>query len=130
MTIAVLCAAAMALLIFLLGFLVSLRRTQTEIITGLENDPTSNLDKAVRGQANAAEYVPILAVLSIYLGLQGPAPWVEWAIIVAAVSRYLTAIGFLTCATLARPHPLKAIGALGTYGAGIALCVAAALTVM
>lgn len=130
MTTAVLSSAAMALLIFLLGFLVSLRRGQTDIITGMESDPTSSLNKAVRAHGNAAEYVPILAVLALYLGTQSPAAWVEWSIIVAAVSRYLTAIGFLTCATLARPHPLKAIGALGTYLAGIALCAAAVMTVV
>lgn len=130
MTVAVISSAAMALLIFLLGFLVSIRRGQTDVMTGMEDDPTSALNKAVRGHANAAEYVPVLVALSLYLGLQSPAAWVEWAIIVAAVSRYLTALGFLTCATLARPHPLKVVGALGTYLAGIALCVAAVLTVV
>ncbi len=127
---AVITTAAMAALIFVLGFLVSIRRTQTDIITGLENDPTSKLNKAVRAHGNAAEYVPVLAVLTIYLGLQGPVIWAEWAMIVAAVSRYLVAIGFLVCTTLARPHPLKAIGAIGTYLSGLALCVAAVLTVV
>lgn len=127
---AVITTAAMAALIFVLGFLVSIRRTQTDIITGLENDPTSKLNKAVRAHGNAAEYVPVLAVLTIYLGLQGPVMWAEWAMIVAAVSRYLVAIGFLVCTTLARPHPLKAIGAIGTYLSGLALCVGAVLTVV
>ena len=84
----------------------------------------------MRAHANAAEYVPVLAVLSLYLGAGGPAVWIEWTMIAAAVSRYLVAIGFLACTTLARPHPLKALGALGTYLAGIALCVAAVLTVV
>ncbi len=129
MTIAIYCIAAMALLIFVLGFWVSIQRGRTNVITGIEADPTSGLNKAVRAHANAAEFVPILAVLMLYLGTQDVAAWVGWAMIVAAVSRYLVVIGFLTCATLEKPHVLKAVGALGTYLAGIALVVAAVMTV-
>jgi len=129
MATAVICVAAMALLIFLLGFWVSIQRGRTNVITGIQDDPTSGLNKAVRAHGNATEYVPILAVLTIYLGTQDVAGWVGWAMIVAAVSRYLVVIGFLTCKTLEKPHVLKAIGALGTYVAGIAMCVAAYMTV-
>lgn len=126
---AVLCVVAMALLIFLLGFWVSIQRGRTNVITGIETDPTSGLNKAVRAHGNATEYVPILAILMLYLGTQDVAAWVGWAIIVAAVSRYLVVIGFLTCKTLEKPHVLKAIGALGTYVAGLAMCFAAYQTV-
>lgn len=126
---AVLCVVAMALLIFLLGFWVSIQRGRTNVITGIEADPTSGLNKAVRAHGNATEFVPILAILMLYLGTQDVAAWVGWAMIVAAVSRYLVVIGFLTCKTLEKPHVLKAIGALGTYVAGIAMCFAAYQTV-
>ena len=130
MTVAVLCIAAMALLICVLGFWVSIQRGRTSVITGIQDDPTSGLNKAVRAHGNATEYVPILAVLMLYLGLQADmADWVMWSMVVAAVSRYLVVIGFLTCKTLEKPHVLKAVGALGTYLAGIAMCVAAYLTV-
>ncbi len=129
MTTAVLCVVAMALLIFVLGFWVSIQRGRTNVITGIQDDPTSGLNKAVRAHGNATEFVPILAILMLYLGTQEIAAWVGWAMIVAAVSRYLTVIGFLTCKTLEKPHVLKALGALGTYGAGIAMCVAAYQTV-
>jgi len=128
MTIAIYCISAMALLIFALGLWVSVQRGRTNVITGIETDPTSGLNKAVRAHANAAEYVPTLGVLMLYLGTQPMAAWVGWVMIIAAASRYLTAIGFLACATLEKPHILKAIGALGTYAGGIALCVAAVLT--
>lgn len=129
MTTAVLCVVAMALLIFVLGFWVSIQRGRTNVITGIQDDPTSGLNKAVRAHGNATEFVPILAILTLYLGTQDVAAWVGWAMIVAAVSRYLTVIGFLTCKTLEKPHVLKALGALGTYVAGIAMCVAAYQTV-
>ena len=129
MTTAVLCVVAMALLIFVLGFWVSIQRGRTNVITGIQTDPTSGLNKAVRAHGNAAEFVPVLAILTLYLGTQDVAAWVGWAMIVAVVSRYLTVIGFLTCKTLEKPHVLKALGALGTYVAGIAMCVAAYQTV-
>jgi len=129
MTTAVLCVVAMALLIFVLGFWVSIQRGRTNVITGIQDDPTSGLNKAVRAHGNATEFVPILAILMLYLGTQDVAAWVGWAMIVAAVSRYLTVLGFLTCKTLEKPHVLKALGALGTYAAGIAMCVAAYQTV-
>jgi len=129
MTTAVLCVVAMALLIFVLGFWVSIQRGRTNVITGIQDDPTSGLNKAVRAHGNATEFVPVLAILTLYLGTQDVAAWVGWAMIVAAVSRYLTVIGFLTCKTLEKPHVLKALGALGTYVAGIAMCVAAYQTV-
>ena len=129
MATAVLCVVAMALLIFVLGFWVSIQRGRANVITGIQTDPTSGLNKAVRAHGNAAEFVPVLAILTLYLGTQDVAAWVGWAMIVAAVSRYLTVIGFLTCKTLERPHVLKALGALGTYVAGIAMCAAAYQTV-
>ncbi|MEP0067965.1 MAPEG family protein [Pyruvatibacter sp.] len=126
---AVLCVVAMALLIFLLGFWVSIQRGRTDVMTGVETDPTSGLNKAVRAHGNTTEYVPILAILTLYLGTQDVAAWVGWAMIVAAASRYLVVLGFLTCKTLARPHVFKVIGALGTYVAGFAMCFAAYQTV-
>ncbi len=129
MTIAVFCIAAMALLIFLLGLLVSLRRGSSKVIFGLESDPTSSLNKAARAHGNASEYVPALAVLMLYLGTQTVAPWVGWTMIAAAVARYLVVFGFLTCRSLDEINIFKAIGAMVTYAAGIALCVAAVMTV-
>ena len=68
MTIAVICVALLALLIFVLGFSVSLARARTETISGYKNESTDPLYKLVRAHGNTTEYVPILAVLMLYLG--------------------------------------------------------------
>ncbi len=49
---------------------------------------------------------------------------------IVTACRYSIAIGILMNPTLDKPQPLRFIGALGTYLGGIALVVAAALTVM
>jgi hypothetical protein len=44
--------------------------------------------------------------------------------ILVTLSRYLIAIGLIVSPTIAAPHPLRFVGALGTYLLGTALCVA------
>ena len=56
--------------------------------------------------------------------LTNPSLRVLWAIGLTTVARMLIVIGLLTSATLARPHPVRFIGALGTYVGGMALSVA------
>lgn len=130
MTVAVVSVAVMAAMLFLLGLNVSLVRGKTNVIAGVEDDPTSAVNKAVRAHGNNAEWVPILAVLSLYLGMNEPAMWVEIVIALCAASRVVAAIGFITCKSLDQINPLKAIGAMTTYVGGLALAVAAALTVL
>ena len=132
MQIPVLCTSVLALLFFLLGFLISTLRGRTGIIYYGDSldDPTSLLTKAVRALANTAEFAPILAVLFLYLGTRNPAGWVYWAIVIATVSRVLMVVGFLTAGTLRKIHPLKAVGAVGTYLSGIALCIAMVISVV
>ncbi|MBW2290166.1 MAG: hypothetical protein JRG90_20420 [Deltaproteobacteria bacterium] len=43
---------------------------------------------------------------------------------IATASRYLIAIGLILSPTLEKPHPLRFVGALGTYLAGFGLCAA------
>lgn len=130
MTIAVISVAIMAIMLFVLGFLVSLRRGGEDTITGMSDDPTNPLRKAVRAHGNNAEWVPILAILMLYLGANEPALWVEIVIGVVALGRVAAGIGFLICETLAKPHPLKVFGALTTYIGGTLMAVMAALTVI
>ena len=40
----------------------------------------------------------------------------------ATASRYLLAAGIVLSPTLEKPHPLRFLGALGTYAFGLALC--------
>ena len=132
MFIPVLCVSVMAAMLFALGLLISSLRAQSHVIFyGSTPDPTSLLTKAVRAHGNTAEFVPTLSVLILYLGTaHGLAPWVSWAIIGVTVSRVLVVLGFLTCATLDKIHPFKAVGAMGTYFGGLALCWAALQTVL
>ena len=40
----------------------------------------------------------------------------------ATTSRYLLAIGIIMSSTLEKPHPLRILGARGTYLFGLELC--------
>jgi hypothetical protein len=126
MQVPVICVSILGLLIFLLGFLISMVRGKTGIIyySGSLDDPTSFLTKAVRALGNTVEFAPIFAVMFLYLGSTNPDNWVYWAVIIATTSRVLMVVGFLTARTLSKIHPLKAVGAMGTYLSGIALCLA------
>ena len=125
MATAMLCTGLLGLLVFGLGFAVSLTRGKTETIIGTSSDPTDRLYKLVRAHGNATEYAPILAVLMVVLTMGGePATWVVWVMIAVTASRYVHAAGMITTPDLSKPHPLRFIGALGTYVGGLALCVA------
>jgi uncharacterized membrane protein YecN with MAPEG domain len=126
MQIPVICVSILAVLVFLLGFLISMVRVKTGIIYYGDSldDPTSLLTKAVRALGNTVEFAPILAVMFLYLATTNPDNWVLWTIVVATISRVLMVFGFLTAGTLKKAHPLKAAGATGTYLSGLALCVA------
>lgn len=126
MQVPVICVSILGLLIFLLGFLISIVRGKTGIIYygGSLDDPTSFLTKAVRALGNTVEFAPILALMFLYLGTTNADNWVYWTIVIATISRVLMVVGFLTAGTLSKIHPLKAVGAMGTYLSGIALCVA------
>jgi len=124
MTIALVCSALLGILVFGLGFAVSMTRMRTKRGTGCDLDPTDALHKVVRAHGNTAEYAAMLALLFILVGVRNPAPWALGSMIGATASRYLLAIGLLFPATMARPHPVRFLGAAGTYVFGLALCAA------
>lgn len=68
---------------------------------------------AVRAQGNTAEYAAMLALLIYLLGQRSSAEWVSWVMVGVTASRYLLVMGVLASATLARPNPFRAVGALG-----------------
>jgi uncharacterized membrane protein YecN with MAPEG domain len=79
----------------------------------------------VRAHGNAAEYIPIFVALFLYFLLSGAGGWITWVVIGVTVSRVLHALGMLMTADFnGPPHPLRSIGALGTYIGGFALGVA------
>ncbi|WP_062269383.1 MAPEG family protein [Endozoicomonas arenosclerae] len=123
MSIPLLCIALLALLCLLLGFNVSLARGKAIVACGGEPDPTSPLYKAQRAHGNTIEYAPILAILFYVLGQSQPADWVNWTMILVTACRYLLVLGLLLPATMAKPNPMRFVGALGTYIGGLVLSV-------
>ena len=125
MATAMMCTGLLGLLVFGLGFAVSMTRAKTETIIGTNSDPTDRLYKMVRAHGNATEYAPILAVLMVVVAMAGePATWVVWMMIAVTAFRYVHAAGMIAFPTLDKPNPLRFIGSVGTYVGGLALCVA------
>ena len=128
MHVAVVCVALLGLLVIGLGLAVSLTRGSTKTVIGYaEKDPADRLHKVVRAHGNATEYAPMLAVLILYVGSHGPSAWMVWMFVIATASRYLHAAGMVMSPRLDQLQPLRAIGAVGTYLAGLALVAATLL---
>lgn len=121
----VICGSALVILVLLLGFWVSIARTNSKVITGVGDDPTGALMKAVRAHGNSTEYAGALIGLFVLTGLvyQGRDLGLTVTILVIAITaaRFVHALGFLTCKTLEKPHLFKALGAIVTYFGGLAL---------
>ena len=130
MSVAVTCVALLGFLLFGLGLGVSLTRQRTNTIFGSNDDPSDPLYKISRAHGNTAEYAPMLAVLMLIVGANDPPQWALWTMGLAVVSRYALAFGILSGPTMEQPHPLRAIGATGTYATGLALSVAAILSTL
>lgn len=124
MTTALICIALLGLLLFGLGFAVSMTRSRTQTISGYPNDPADPLHKLVRAHGNTAEYAAMLALVIFLVGSRSPATWALWCMGIATAARYSIAAGIILSSTLEKPHPLRFVGALSTYVAGLALCVA------
>jgi len=119
------CSAILVLLYFVLSLHVSMTRKRTKTGIGAGNDPSGPLSKAVRAHGNAAEYIPIFVALFLYFLLSGAGGWIAWVAIIVTICRVLHAMGMLMTPNFnAPPHPLRAVGALGTYLGGFALGVA------
>ncbi|KEQ16229.1 MAPEG family protein [Endozoicomonas numazuensis] len=130
MSIPLLCIALLAILCLALGFNVSIARAKAIVAYGSKDDPTCPLYKAQRAHGNTIEYAPILAILFYVLGQSQSADWVSWTMILVTFCRYLLALGLLLPATMAKPNPMRFIGALGTYMGGLVLTVVLLLTAL
>ena len=121
---ALLCTAVLGLLLFGLGVVISVMRFLKKTLSGVPEDPSNVLHKVVRAHGNTAEYAPFFAVLFLYLGTRSLAPSTVWLMVAATACRVLVVIGIIAWPTMATPNPARFVGALGTYAAGIALCLA------
>ena len=121
--IALLCIAILGILVFGLGFAVSGQRFREKRLHGHSDDPTSLLHRLVRAHGNATEYAPFLAILFLALGTYRQSPLVPWLMISATASRVLHAVGLIAWPSMAKPNPLRFLGAIGTYAFGLALAL-------
>ena len=114
----VLCCAALVLLYATLSFNVSRMRVLQRRNPAITE---TDLAKAIRAHGNAAEYIPLYVVLFLYLSASPPGTWVVAVAVVATLSRFSHAAGMLLAPTTGRPHPLRFLGAFGTYATLFAL---------
>jgi uncharacterized membrane protein YecN with MAPEG domain len=127
MNIGVICTAVLGLLLFGLGLYVSILRQRTRRSMGCDTGPTDPLHRAVRAHGNTAEYAPFFAVLFLWFAMH-PAPlWVSVTIVLATLARLSLVAGLLWGPSLDRPTPARFVGALLTYGTGLALAVRLAM---
>jgi uncharacterized membrane protein YecN with MAPEG domain len=124
MNVAIVCTAALGLLLFGLGLYVSILRQSLGRLAGHGDSPVDPLRRAVRAHANTAEYAPFLAVLFLWHGARQPASWVVATIVAVTVSRFLLVAGLLWGASLDKANPARFVGALLTYLCGLALVAA------
>lgn len=129
MTVAIVCSALLGLLLFGLGLAVSLARQKTNVSYGLPDDQEEHLFKVSRAHGNTSEYAPMLAVLMLIVGANDPPAWALWTMGLAAASRYAIAAGIVLGPATGPPHPLRFIGATGTYATGLGLSIAALLSI-
>ncbi len=129
MTVAIVCIALLGLLLFGLGLAVSLARQKSNVSYGLPDDQEEHLFKVSRAHGNTAEYTPMLAVLMLIVGANDPPAWALWTMGLAVASRYAIAAGIVLGPATGAPHPLRFIGATGTYATGLGLSIAALLAI-
>lgn len=124
----ILCSAALVILTLLLAFWTSIQRGASSTIAyGAPLDPTSAMAKAQRAHGNSAEYAALFIGLFVITGFAYAGRDLGLAVtslvVAITVSRFVHALGFLTCATLEKPHVFKALGAIVTYLGGLALAI-------
>ena len=122
---AITCIGLLGLLVIGLGLGVSMMRDRTKQFIGCNEDPGDPLYKWVRAHANACEFAPMLAILIYALANSGHGGWHGFLFAAAVIVRYCHAAGMILSPTLAKGHPLRLVGALGTYAVGIILSLAA-----
>ena len=124
MAVSLLSVGLLGLLVFLLGANVS-RERGSVIKTQHEHEanPESALRKAIRAHGNCIEYVPMLSLMILAVGLRSPLlpTWIAVLMLIAVASRYIHAAGVLTGESVYKANMMKRIGAVGTYATGILL---------
>lgn len=130
MTTAIICAAILAAMVFILGFNVSRMRGVTAKSGGsqMPTDPASPLLIAMRAHGNATEYIPTLIVLFLLVGARTPAALAIPLIVGATAARVVHAVAMLSAKSLAAESSTRLVAAMGTFLFGVALALAAAFS--
>ncbi|WP_407158672.1 MAPEG family protein [Bradyrhizobium sp. STM 3557] len=123
MNIAVVCTVVLGLLLFGLGLNVSVTRKRYAKGIGHDLGADDPVHHAVRAHGNTAEYAPFLAALFLWYAARGAPVWINVTIVIATLARLLIAAGLLWGGPLNLANPLRFIGALVTYLAGLVLTV-------
>ena len=113
------CIGAMGLLIFLLALNVSRQRRVNKISTGMPDDPSHPLYKAVVAHRNAAEFIPMFSALMVACQLYGAPNWMVAVYGAAVCSRFLHAFSILGFTTVKKPNLVRVLGAALTYISGL-----------
>jgi uncharacterized membrane protein YecN with MAPEG domain len=125
MEFALTCIGLFGLLVVGLGLGVSIQRDRTKRSIGCSEDPTDPLFKWIRAHCNACEFAPMLAILIFALASTGHEGWNGTLYAGAVAARYSHAAGMILSPTLEKGHPLRLVGALGTYAVGLILSLIA-----
>ena len=127
MSIPLICIALLGFLVVGLGFAVSMTRSKTETMFGSTADPEDILYKMTRAHGNTTEYAPMIALLIFILSQSPQSDWVIWCMVLVTFFRYLFVAGIILPKSMGQPHPMRFLGALGTYLTGFGLCTAVIL---
>ena len=115
------CIGVMGLLLFFLAMNVSRQRRKNRISTGMPDDPSHPLYKAVVAHRNAAEFIPMFSALMLACQLYGAPNWMVAVYGGAVCSRFLHAFSILSYSTVKRPNPFRVLGAALTYISGLVM---------
>lgn len=107
-----LCTALLVILYAALSMNVSGMRLKRRRNAGVTE---ADLTKAIRAHGNASEYIPLFVALLLYLNTVRPGTFLTAVAIVVLVCRVSHAAGMFLIPTVNDRHPLRFIGASGTY---------------
>lgn len=116
-----LCVSLLVILYAVLSLNVSMTRLKKRKDSSVSE---AALTKAIRAHGNASEYIPLFVAVLLYLNMGNPSSYIGVIAITALASRAMHAAGMFLIPTVNERHPLRFVGALGTYFCLFALGIA------
>lgn len=125
MNVELLCAGLLALLLFGLGFAVSIERGIAGKLGGVPDDEKTRLFRLIRAHGNAAEYAPAAIAFALYFSATPRSTITQWLVIGITAARYIHAFALIMGADMGRFSLLRFVGGMGTYVTGVGLALTA-----